>query len=542
MTDNCIAATATPAHALSSRDAWSIALGAFLTVLADWLFFRQSVGISLALFVMAVSVSVLLANRVEANRRTVLLHLGVLIVALLPLLEAVSVFSVLIAVVGLAWFALSMTTALSGDFKQRMTAVGWFLLSGPFRIVADLSLLRAWAREHGSSASAHVLKGWIIPLGLGATFIALFAAANPLIANFLTQWNAGASFKQFDLVRPVFWLATIGAIWMFLRIGRRFALPNRDDIMAAVDADLPTLTPSGPIFNDAAVLRSLVLFNVLFAMQSVLDLNYLWRGAALPDGMTYASYAHRGAYPLIITALLAAGFVIVAMRPGSQAERSPLMRALVFLWVGQNMLLVASSILRLQLYVATYSLTYWRVAAFIWMLVVVAGLVLIAARIMTHRSNAWLISMNLATVALTVYACTFVNFPNLVASYNVETGIDRARYRLCHESRTAGHPRDRSLHRSAGDIGADRARLSQASRRLASQARGRLAGLDVPRLAAHALFERPRNWRLNTPLSLLRHSAPNRYMDFRYMGLVRAWLSEFSSSMMIRYSVACCRA
>jgi hypothetical protein len=261
---------------------------------------------------------------------------------------------------------------------------------------------------------------------LGATFIALFAAANPLIANFLTQWNAGASFKQFDLVRPVFWLATIGAIWMFLRIGRRFALPNRDDIMAAVDADLPTLTPSGPIFNDAAVLRSLVLFNVLFAMQSVLDLNYLWRGAALPDGMTYASYAHRGAYPLIITALLAAGFVIVAMRPGSQAERSPLMRALVFLWVGQNMLLVASSILRLQLYVATYSLTYWRVAAFIWMLVVVAGLVLIAARIMTHRSNAWLISMNLATVALTVYACTFVNFPNLVASYNVETGIDRA--------------------------------------------------------------------------------------------------------------------
>jgi hypothetical protein len=111
------------------------------------------------------------------------------------------------------------------------------------------------------------------------------------------------------------------------------------------------------------------------------------------------------------------------MRPGSQAERSPLMRALVFLWVGQNMLLVASSILRLQLYVAAYSLTYWRVAAFIWMLVVAAGLVLIAARIMTHRSNAWLISMNLATVAFTLYACSFVNFPNLVASYNVETGL-----------------------------------------------------------------------------------------------------------------------
>lgn len=424
MTDNCIAAT--PAPAISSRDALSIALGAVLTVLADWLFFRQSVGISLALFAVAVAVSVVLANRVEASRRALLLHLGVFVVAVLPLLETVNVFSVLIAGAGLAWFALGIAACLDGNFKQRLTAVGWFLLSGPFRIVADLSLLRAWAREHGSSVSPHVLKGWIIPLGLGATFIALFAVANPLIANFLTQWNVGESFKQFDVVRPVFWLATIGAIWMFLSIGRRFALPDRNEIRAAIDAELPTLTLSSSILNDKAILRSLVLFNVLFAMQTGMDLNYLWRGAALPDGMTYASYAHRGAYPLIITALLAAGFVIVAMRPGSQAERSPLMRALVFLWVGQNMLLVASSILRLQLYVAAYSLTYWRVAAFIWMLVVAAGLVLIAARILTHRSNAWLVSMNLAAVALTLYACSLVNFPNLVARYNVETGIARA--------------------------------------------------------------------------------------------------------------------
>ena len=53
------------------------------------------------------------------------------------------------------------------------------------------------------------------------------------------------------------------------------------------------------------------MFNALFAVQTVLDLTYLWGGVALPDGMTYATYAHRGAYPLIVTALLAAGFVLV---------------------------------------------------------------------------------------------------------------------------------------------------------------------------------------------------------------------------------------
>ena len=96
------------------------------------------------------------------------------------------------------------------------------------------------------------------------------------------------------------------------------------------------------------------------------------------------------------------------------------MRALVFLWVGQNVLLVVSSILRLNLYIETYLLTYWRVAAFIWMLIVAVGLVLIVVRIVTYRSNAWLISANLAVLAATIYVCSFVNFANLVASYNVD--------------------------------------------------------------------------------------------------------------------------
>ena len=135
--------------------------------------------------------------------------------------------------------------------------------------------------------------------------------------------------------------------------------------------------------------------------------------------MSYAAYAHRGAYPLIVTALFAAGFVLAAMRPERVAEYSPRMRALVFLWVGQNVLLVMSAIMRLNLYVEIYLLTYWRVAAFIWMAIVAAGLILIVARIVLYRSNAWLIAANLVVLALTIYVCSFVNFASLVASYNV---------------------------------------------------------------------------------------------------------------------------
>jgi hypothetical protein len=40
--------------------------------------------------------------------------------------------------------------------------------------------------------------------------------------------------------------------------------------------------------------------------------------------MTLAEYAHRGAYPLIVTALLAALFVLIAFRQGSETAGQPL--------------------------------------------------------------------------------------------------------------------------------------------------------------------------------------------------------------------------
>jgi hypothetical protein len=169
-----------------------------------------------------------------------------------------------------------------------------------------------------------------------------------------------------------------------------------------------------------AITRSLVLFNALFAVQTALDLTYLWGGAALPDGMSYAEYAHRGAYPLIATALLAAGFVLIAMRPSGPAEESRPIRPLVLIFIAQNILLVISSIFRLDLYVAAYSLTYWRLAAFVWMGLVAAGLFLILVQIVLRKPNSWLVSANAISLALVLYGCCFINAPRVIASYNLE--------------------------------------------------------------------------------------------------------------------------
>ena len=88
-------------------------------------------------------------------------------------------------------------------------------------------------------------------------------------------------------------------------------------------------------------------------------------------------------------------------------------------WIGQNVLLVISSIFRLDLYVAAFSLTYLRLAAFIWMGLVAAGLLLILVQITLRKPISWLITANAVTLALVLYGCCFINAPRIIAAYNV---------------------------------------------------------------------------------------------------------------------------
>src|SRR5262249_48111002 len=89
-------------------------------------------------------------------------------------------------------------------------------------------------------------------------------------------------------------------------------------------------------------------------------------------------------------------------------------------WIGQNVWLVISSILRLKLYVEAYGLSEMRIAAGVWMGLVAVGLLLIVARIVLDRTNRWLVMANLTALMLTLWGVAFVNIPATIAAFNVE--------------------------------------------------------------------------------------------------------------------------
>ncbi len=397
----------------------------------DWLFYRnQWFGSGVGLFAAAIALAGLAG-------RPAILHDRVALVAWIASLAFAA--ALILDPSLLAWllFGASLGIAIlkprTGPFDdawrwfQRLiwqTATSSIL---PLLDLARLSRLKAKMRARGRPVRAVPLRALAstvaLPLIGTAVFLMLFADANPVIRD----WLGDQSIGDFAVLRPFLWALLLLFAWNALRPRlARHLIPSFD---GTGDIRIPGVSV-------ASVTLSLVMFNALFALQNGMDVAWLWGLVPLPDDMNMAEYAHRGAYPLIGTALLAGLFVLVTLRPGSQTAAVPLIRWLVTLWIAQNILLVASSGLRTIDYIEAYSLTLLRLAALEWMALVALGLVFILWRMLSGKSGPWLINANAGAAVMLLSVAAFVDHGAVVAQWNTtharEVGGKGVQLDLCY--------------------------------------------------------------------------------------------------------------
>jgi len=339
----------------------------------------------------------------------------------LQCLEEPNSLTVVVGLLGL--FTLGLLAREGWSTSAVVWAQRWALVA----LTAWQSLFKdaaAWYRQRQKTgrltwSGSGFVRNWFIPALLCAVFLKLFAVANPVLSTWLKDTEKAIR----DLVRELLEIGPSGwrlLMWVMVGVSVWGLLRFRSGLRNPV-----AKTPSGfdsawaKFPSPALVVRCLLLFNLAFAVQSALDICYLWGGGTLPAGVSHAQYAHRGAYPLLAAAILAAFFVLGAFRRDPRDQALRVARGLVYVWLIQNLLLVMSAAWRLRLYVEAYTLTRWRVAAALWMLLVLCGLVLILLRIVTGRSNPWLTNANAITTLLVLYGCCFVNFDGLIAGFNV---------------------------------------------------------------------------------------------------------------------------
>ncbi len=393
---------------LARNGLWPAGLVVCLVILADWQFWHQKAGASVAIFALLLSIAMVLARAKQTTRKEWGAVIGLSAGANLPMLEQLQPLSMMFSLLGVAAIAAWLAEGRLIGWGRGLLVFVKITTLGPVRFFGRFGAGLRGVRPHeglGQQAASLVL-----PLAFGAIFIAFFISANPFLER-IADALAGIEFLTPEtMARGLFWLITAAFIWPYLNLPMFRIGPLKPR------KPLPLPQGFGLVVNAASVRRSLILFNAIFAVQTGVDALVLSGGLTLPEGMSYAAYAHRGAYPLVATALLAGGFAIGTRRLIMQDR---LMRGLVYAWLLQNLFLVLSAAFRLNLYVETYALTYLRVAAFIWMLLVFIGLVLVAVQISRDKSNFWLMSQNLTALMLVLYMSSFANFAPMIARYNL---------------------------------------------------------------------------------------------------------------------------
>ncbi|MCF2903855.1 DUF4173 domain-containing protein [Octadecabacter sp. CECT 8868] len=378
-----------------------------LVAFADFLFWGYKPGATLGLFAIAVFMAAAVRHGSLDGLAKPALLMGF---STLPVLEHVQALSVSILLIGgvcsLAWLSVGQKDAPEWIAAAVLKLIAFIPLAGLNASIASVQRLRAmWNTNAHSAASGSTIfwRNWSLPLGGTLVLGSLLLNANPVLERFVLQ------LFQFDLdlvktiQRILLWSGVGLVVWPLL---------NAPKPSAPRSIALP-ITGHQFGLNGGSVLRALIVFNGFLTIQTTLDFSILLGNASLPEGMSYATYAHRGAYPLMVTAILAGGFAIAA-HPFLKEHAA--LRPLLILWVGQNVILTSTAAMRLNLYIAEYGLTYLRTYALIWMALIAIGLTTVLWHVFRERAATVLVLRLMALGIGALYFCAFVNFAGIIAT------------------------------------------------------------------------------------------------------------------------------
>lgn len=390
-------------------------------------------GLNLALWMALVGVAALLLYRRAAlpwdRERVAWLVIGVALAAGLAWRD-----SILLRLLALGCATLAFALAahrVTGSWMHRAGVVryAWALALGALHAwtAAGPALVDAWiaaprradGRRADWRAVLAVVRGLVIATPLVFVFGVLFTSADAAFENLV------ASAVRFD-VEPLVghlllffvcaWIAT-GYLRGFLT-GTQPSLRMADSDDA--DAGLASMRPQLGITEGATVLASL---DLLFLAFVAVQLRYLFGGDALvqvTQALTYADYARRGFFELVVAVVLVVPTLLAAdwLVARRTLRDVRIFRVLAGVQIGLVLAIAASAFQRLRLYHAVYGLTELRFYAMVLLLWIGVMLIWLAATVLRGRRESFAYGALVTGVATA--ALLFILSPDaLVARTNL---------------------------------------------------------------------------------------------------------------------------
>ncbi|MFD6919957.1 DUF4153 domain-containing protein [Streptomyces sp. NPDC059944] len=264
------------------------------------------------------------------------------------------------------------------------------------------------------------LRALVVTAVLLLVFGALFAGADSAFASLLGDLMPDASVTGGPWRVVLLAFGLVGA----LAVAHTAAAPARWDRVAV---------PAGRPRNRVEWAVPLTLLVLLFAAFNAVQLAVLFGGydAVLEKtGQTYAEYARQGFWQLLLVTLLTLLVVVFALRwaPRDGAADRKLVRGVLGTLCALALVVVASAVRRMDMYVEAYGLTRLRVsvvAGELWL-----GLVIVLIMAAGVWGARWLPRAVAASAAAGVLAFGLMSPDSLIAERNVQRYEDTQKFDL----------------------------------------------------------------------------------------------------------------
>ncbi|HEX6474209.1 MAG TPA: DUF4173 domain-containing protein [Candidatus Limnocylindria bacterium] len=285
-----------------------------------------------------------------------------------------------------------------------------FALSGAGSVLLTVRETMPWKHRTADLAvPGAVLRGLLLALPLVLLFVALFAAADAVFSQMITElfdWDLDLGTLPGRLTMAVIVAWVVGGLLVFVSIGRE---EERAEAVAG---------PGRIALGATEAVTLLVALDLLFALFVVLQATYLFGGRSTLEasGLTYAEYARRGFFELLAVAVVV-GALVLGLEATVRRRSTTYLIALVVLVI-LTVVVLASAFLRLRLYQEAYGwseLRFYVVAAILWLAVGAIGAV---ACIVTNRAH-WLPSGLLCLAVVFGLAVNLIGPARFVAEQNI---------------------------------------------------------------------------------------------------------------------------
>ncbi|MET7418104.1 DUF4153 domain-containing protein [Dactylosporangium sp. NPDC005555] len=306
------------------------------------------------------------------------------------------------------------SVALAVGAGRRVPAVFMALLNLPvagFRALPWVrwGMARARAKE-GTSGASRVLASIGLGLLLLVVFGALFASADAAFDRIVR-----AILPDLSLATPFRWVF-VGAVAAWLTFGGAYLLHSPSTIGDGRPRDVRTVRWYEWVVPVGAVLA---VFGIFVGVQVAVlfgDRDYVMRTA----GLTFADYARKGFWQLLVVTLLTLVVIAVAVRKASRetARDRVLLRVLLGLLSLGALVVVVSALWRMDVYEQAYGFSRLRVlvSAFELWLGGVIVLIMVAGVVPVTR---WLPRAAVALWVVTLLGLAVLNPDRFIAEQNV---------------------------------------------------------------------------------------------------------------------------